>query len=420
MSQPITLVLTRAGLDALVNAQSGGTDPIQISQMGISDQAFIPAPTLEIVPGEFKRIGTVSGQSVSETVIHLTAQDRDSDTYNLRGFGLFLADGTLFAVYSQPEPIIRKTSIGTFLFSVDVAFADTDADAIEFGDATFLYPPASETVKGVAEIATQDEVDEGTDDQRIVTPRKLAAIIAQLVGGFSSATEAVEGVIELATQTEVNSGNDDRRAVTPKKLAARLGTILQAIATEEASRANGDDALRTAVNSVRTAVSDEISARLSGDGDLQNLINALRSRTMTGSGLVTGGGSLTANRILQVLAASAADARAESASDRALTPKSLAGFARLYGQNGYATIPGTGGLIIQYGQFSISTNSSRYVSWPIAFPEACFSAVCDGVVTNYNSQDNAVGFRVESISRMGATAYNATIGHGASFIAIGR
>lgn len=413
MSQPITLVLTSAGLDALVNAQSGGTDPIMITQMGISDQAFVPAPTLEIVPGEFKRIGTVSGQSVSETVIHLTAQDRDSDTYDLKGFGLFLSDGTLFAIYSQPEPIIRKTSIGTFLFSVDVAFADTDAGAIEFGDATFLYPPASETVKGVAEIATQDEVDDGTDDERFVTPLKLAKIIAQLVGGFTSATEAAEGVIELATQAETNSGTDDRRAITPKKLASRLATILQAITAEQNARAFGDDRLQAAIDG-------EISGRTAADGDLQNLINALRARTITGSGLVTGGGNLTANRTLQVLAASAAEARAESVSNKALTPQSLAGFGRLYGQNGYATLPGTGGLIIQYGQFSISTNSSRYVSWPIAFPEACYSAVCDGAVTNYNSQDNAVGFRIESISRLGATAYNATISHGASFIAIGR
>lgn len=35
-------------------------------------------------------------------------------------------------------------------------------------------PAASETTAGIAEIATQAEVDAGTDDQRIVTPAKLA------------------------------------------------------------------------------------------------------------------------------------------------------------------------------------------------------------------------------------------------------
>lgn len=37
-----------------------------------------------------------------------------------------------------------------------------------------VSPPASETTAGIAEIATQAEVDAGTDDTRIVTPLKLA------------------------------------------------------------------------------------------------------------------------------------------------------------------------------------------------------------------------------------------------------
>ena len=37
-----------------------------------------------------------------------------------------------------------------------------------------VAPAATETTSGVAEIATQAEVDAGTDDQRIVTPLKLA------------------------------------------------------------------------------------------------------------------------------------------------------------------------------------------------------------------------------------------------------
>ena len=44
-------------------------------------------------------------------------------------------------------------------------------------------PPASETVAGIAELATQAEVDLGTDDERIVTPLKL---ISLLTGGGTS------------------------------------------------------------------------------------------------------------------------------------------------------------------------------------------------------------------------------------------
>ncbi len=72
---PIQFIITTAGLDALVNAQSGGTDPIRIMSVGIAEAQFIMAPTLTSVPGELKRIDAISGQSVSETVIHMTAQD---------------------------------------------------------------------------------------------------------------------------------------------------------------------------------------------------------------------------------------------------------------------------------------------------------------------------------------------------------
>lgn len=49
---------------------------------------------------------------------------------------------------------------------------DADADTAR---ATLQIPAASESVAGLAEIATQDEVDAGTDDSRIITPEKLLA-----------------------------------------------------------------------------------------------------------------------------------------------------------------------------------------------------------------------------------------------------
>lgn len=47
----------------------------------------------------------------------------------------------------------------------------TDPDNIGGG----TVPDASETVKGILEIATQGETDTGTDDLKAVTPLKLAA-----------------------------------------------------------------------------------------------------------------------------------------------------------------------------------------------------------------------------------------------------
>jgi hypothetical protein len=113
---------------------------------------------------------------------------------------------------------------------------------------------ASETVSGIAELATQTETNTGTDDARIVTPLKLqtrmaayaqpldsdlTAIAALSTTSYGRAllalavqtaflalhptvAETVASIIELATQTEVNTGTDDVRAVTPLKFQTRL------------------------------------------------------------------------------------------------------------------------------------------------------------------------------------------------------
>lgn len=74
---------------------------------------------------------------------------------------------------------------------------------------------ATETVMGVASIATQTETNNGANDTDIVTPQKLAG---------RTATETRTGIAELATQAEVDAGTDDLRIVTPLKLKTFLDT----------------------------------------------------------------------------------------------------------------------------------------------------------------------------------------------------
>ena len=74
---------------------------------------------------------------------------------------------------------------------------------------------ASETVAGIAEIATQAEVLAGTDDTRIVTPLKLHKAVP-------AASETVKGIVELANTAETRTGTDKTRVVTPAGLKAVL------------------------------------------------------------------------------------------------------------------------------------------------------------------------------------------------------
>ena len=226
---PLALVITEAGLDALVDAQNADTDPILITQIGLSAAGFDAAPTLTGVPGEFKRLDSVAGESVAENIIHMTAQDVSDEVYDLRGFGLYLSDGTLFATYAQDDPIFRKVSIAAFLLAFDVAFSGDVATDVAFGNASFLYPPATETVRGVAEIATQAETDAGVDEERIITPAALKGTLAQrtvsaagLATGGGSLDQDRTITVAEASAADMAAGISGAKVVTPRRAAVLL------------------------------------------------------------------------------------------------------------------------------------------------------------------------------------------------------
>lgn len=90
----------------------------------------------------------------------------------------------------------------------------------EAGEAQEV-PSATEEVEGIAEIATQTETNNFTDDSRIVTPKKLGAIIQSLPFA-ERATKTKAGIAEIATIAETQEGIDDERFVTPKTLERKF------------------------------------------------------------------------------------------------------------------------------------------------------------------------------------------------------
>lgn len=172
---PLEFILTTAGKAAIINANNTGTNPITITQVGIGSASWTPTVAATALNTEIKKITALGGGAVADDTIHVTATDSSSDIYEVREIGLFLADNTLVAIYSQASPIMTKGMDTVALIAADLVIVGVPAGSITVGDTEFNYPPATETVKGVAEIATTAEVVAGTDDTRIVTPAKLAA-----------------------------------------------------------------------------------------------------------------------------------------------------------------------------------------------------------------------------------------------------
>lgn len=174
----LQMLITDAGLEAIINAQEGGTDAILIESIGLTDTPFVMAPTLTALPGQFRVIETVSGQAVAENIIHVVAYDPAEVTYDVTGFGLFDGDDTLIAVYSSADgPILSKAELATSLFAMDIVLSADVAAVIEFGDALFLNPPATETVAGVVKLATDAMADAGLDDSTAMTPAMVQRMI---------------------------------------------------------------------------------------------------------------------------------------------------------------------------------------------------------------------------------------------------
>lgn len=72
---------------------------------------------------------------------------------------------------------------------------------------------ATTTILGLVRLATNEETQTGTDNQKAITPLSLSS---------RTATETRTGITEIATQNETDTGTDDERIVTPLKLKTLL------------------------------------------------------------------------------------------------------------------------------------------------------------------------------------------------------
>lgn len=174
----VKLLLTSAGLDEMISADQSGTDHVVISSCQFGSGKYTPTQAATALRSPFKTLSTVSGGAVGGNIVHIEVTDASATQYSVYEVGLFSSSGTLIAIASQATPIMIKAASATALLAFDIALEDISVDVLQFGDTTYLNPPATESVQGVAEIATQTEVDTGTDDTRIVTPKKLLSWIA--------------------------------------------------------------------------------------------------------------------------------------------------------------------------------------------------------------------------------------------------
>lgn len=137
------------------------------------------------------------------------------------------------------------------------SFVDDVIDAYIVSGATALSAGwLSKTSGGTALTPETDKiyVIVSSGDYLNKTYRWSGTTYVEISASPGAASESAAGIIEIATQTEVNTGTDDTRAVTPKKLATYVSGMAKKItATNTALTASSGVCTWSITNSLSTA-----------------------------------------------------------------------------------------------------------------------------------------------------------------------
>jgi hypothetical protein len=236
----LTLTITDAGRNAMVNAANTGTLPLALDKVVLGRACYVPTATQLALHDPIKPLATFGGSLVADDTIHITITDDSFDTYLLGEIGLYSGE-VLFAVYSQALPILEKGPEQMVLLSADIQFLSLPANSVTVGSTEFSYPQGNELRPGVLEIATPDEATTGKDHTRAITPLTLKQGLETKLGKLETAVAAVKLLSQRLLKITGNAvgqvgfdGSSDvemNLTITPKM----IGAVAKAAATNWAT-----------------------------------------------------------------------------------------------------------------------------------------------------------------------------------------
>ncbi|UJZ95063.1 phage tail protein [Photobacterium damselae subsp. damselae] len=279
-------IVTQAGFDKL-QSYYNQDKTLKLTQMGfggVQDVYIAPSMSLTTVPNEWVRLplerhpneGFIGGGAT------VSNQQVESQGHFVSNVGIYDEDGILILISALPQFEISSDSSVVSVYPIDIFTALDNAEHVQVVIDTSINHPtydefsaeieklsryATTEEKGLIELATQQEVSDGTDNTRAVTPSTLKP---QLDALSEYASTANKGLVELATQEEVNAGTDPQRVVTAETLdKPTLINQLQEFASQKA-----EDVKQFILGGVPSSSLDTI---LEIDKALQQTGDAIRS-----------------------------------------------------------------------------------------------------------------------------------------------
>lgn len=236
----MNMIFTTVGLDEVATLIAGGS-AVQITELAIGTSSWTPDETASALQTELKRL-SLTGDKTSSANVHLTAVDSSTDEYTVFEAGIYLASGTLLAITGDGAAITGKASRTDAVYAIDLPLAEFADANVVIGGTGFMLPQSTESVAGLTRYATTEEAEDGTVDNKSVTPEGVKAAfdnrtatteeaIAGTIDNKSVTPEGVKaaldnrnatkestGLVELATLDEALNKSEDQRVITPESL----------------------------------------------------------------------------------------------------------------------------------------------------------------------------------------------------------
>lgn len=153
-------------------------------------------------------------------------------------------DASTFAELEQAVTTVEEGTSAGATYRQDQVNGTIDSSTVNWTTFGTSAPAASETTAGIAELATQAEVDAGADDLRIVTPLKLATWSGRIrkystnIGDGSATSYTITHSLntrDVIIRVFPNSGNYDDVEVDVHRPSTTTATLV--FATAPASNA---------------------------------------------------------------------------------------------------------------------------------------------------------------------------------------
>lgn len=130
MNNALQPVITQAGWQAAIRAENAELK-IVIHSIALGDKSYTVSGNETELQHECTRVAIAQSAAITEQQLQLTALVTGNDEYWVREIGIYLEEGTLFALWSDPDnPLAYKAQNVDLVLTLDLVLTALPSDNI--------------------------------------------------------------------------------------------------------------------------------------------------------------------------------------------------------------------------------------------------------------------------------------------------